>query len=206
MQQSITSPYFLKLLPICTGGRSHFSLNLRASLVPAYYRDKFSFCTKKRIGLCFTDGNMWPSKISNGPPKNRKGAKHGPQNYWPGDNTEPSRKDVLPSKIWNLYKKMGPPILMMGPHHIQSWVPRTPKHSTWCKTLTREEKSGSKWLGFRLGVRLSLRMQWFYLAIFEAVYGSHSQSKNGLYFPNFMYFSSYLPNFNKIFSQMCRKR
>ena len=34
MQQSITSPYFLKLLPICTGERSHFfSLNLRASLV-----------------------------------------------------------------------------------------------------------------------------------------------------------------------------
>ena len=59
-----------------------FSLNLRASLVPAYYRDKFSFCKKrKRIGLCFTDGNMWPSKISNDPPKNRKGAKHGPQNY-----------------------------------------------------------------------------------------------------------------------------
>ena len=82
MQQSITSPYFLKLLPICTGGRSHFfSLNSRASLVPAYYRDKFSFCKQKRIGLCFTDGNMWPSKISNGPPKDRKGAKHGPQNY-----------------------------------------------------------------------------------------------------------------------------
>ena len=30
--------------------------------------------------------------------------------------------------------------------------------------------------------------QW-YLAIFIALYGSHSQSKNGLYFPNFMYFS-----------------
>ena len=71
MQQSITSLYFLKLLSICTGGRiSHFfSLNLRASLVPAYYRGKFSFCKKKRIGLCFTDGKMWPSKISNGPPK-----------------------------------------------------------------------------------------------------------------------------------------
>ena len=77
MQQSITSPYFLKLLPICTRERSHFfSLNLSA-----YYRDKFSFCKKKRIGLCFTDGNMWPSKISNGPPKNRKGAQRGPQNY-----------------------------------------------------------------------------------------------------------------------------
>ena len=79
MQQSITSPYFLKLLPICTGGRSHFfSLNLRASLVHACYRNKFSFCKNKRIGLCFNDGNMWPSKISNG---KRKGAKHGPQNY-----------------------------------------------------------------------------------------------------------------------------
>ena len=51
-----------------------------------------------------------------------------------------------------------------------------------------------------------INVQWFYLAIFEAVYGSHSQSKNGLYFPHFMYFSSYFPNFNKIFSQMCRKR
>ena len=58
-----------------------FSLNVRASLVPVYYRDKFSFCKKKRIGLCSTDGNMWPSNISNGSPKNRKGAKHGPQNY-----------------------------------------------------------------------------------------------------------------------------
>ena len=68
MQQSITSPYFLKFLPICTGGRGRFfSLNLRASLVPAYYRNKFSFCKKKRIRLCFTDGNMWPSKISNDP-------------------------------------------------------------------------------------------------------------------------------------------
>ena len=76
---------------------------------------------------------MWPSKISNGPPKNRKGAKHGPQNYWPGDNTEPSRKDVLPSKIRSLYKKMGPQFQWWDPHHIQSWVPRTPKHSTWCK-------------------------------------------------------------------------
>ena len=73
MQQSITSPYFLKLLPICTGGRSHFFLNLRAKLVPAYYRDKFSFCKKRHIGLCFTDGNMWPSKISNGPQKIGRG-------------------------------------------------------------------------------------------------------------------------------------
>ena len=30
--------------------------------------------------------------------------------------------------------------------------------------------------------------------------------QNGLYFPNFMYFSFYFPNFNTIFSQMCRKR
>ena len=69
MQQSITSPYFLKLLPICIG---FFSLNLRASLVPAYYRDKVSFCKKRRTGLCFTDGNMWPSKISNAPPHPQK--------------------------------------------------------------------------------------------------------------------------------------
>ena len=65
MQQSITSPYFLKLL-ICTG-------NLRASLVPAYYRDKFSFCKKMCIGLCFTDdinvalkNFKWPTKKSEG--------------------------------------------------------------------------------------------------------------------------------------------
>ena len=41
-----------------------------------------AFVKKKRIGLCFTDGNMWPSKNSNGPPKYWKGAKHtcSPQN------------------------------------------------------------------------------------------------------------------------------
>ena len=43
---------------------------------------------------------------------------------------------------------------------------------------------------------------YFYLAIFTALYGSHSQSKNGLYFPNFMYFSTYFPDFFDIFSQM----
>ena len=99
----------------------------RASLVPAYYNDKFSFCKKKLIGLCFTDGNMWPSKISNGPPKNWKGAKNGPQNYWPGDNTEPSRKGVLLSKIWSLYKKMGPPISMMGPPSYSKLSPKDPQ-------------------------------------------------------------------------------
>ena len=50
----------------------------RASLVPAYYRDKFSFCKKKRIGLCFTDGNMWPSKISIWPPKKSEGGQTWP--------------------------------------------------------------------------------------------------------------------------------
>ena len=43
-----------------------------------------AFVKKKRIGLCFTDGNMWPSKNSNAPPppKYQKGAKHtcSPQN------------------------------------------------------------------------------------------------------------------------------
>ena len=29
---------------------------------------------------------------------------------------------------------------------------------------------------------------------FSALYESHSKSKNGLYFPNFMYFSTYFPN------------
>ena len=52
----------------------------------------------------------------------------------------------------------------------------------------------------------SLGYQWFYLAIFKALYESHSQSKNDLYFPNFMYFSTYFPNFHKIFSQIWRKR
>ena len=47
----------------------------------------FSAFVKKRFWLCFTDGSIWPSKISNGLPKNLKGAKHGPQNFWPGDNT-----------------------------------------------------------------------------------------------------------------------
>ena len=115
----------LSLLPIF----SNFSLFVQEEEVTssAYYRDKFSFCKKKRRGLCFTDGNMCPSKISNGPPKNWKGAKHGPQNYWPGDNTEPSRKDVLPSKIRSLYKKMGPPISMMGPPSYSKLSPKDPQ-------------------------------------------------------------------------------
>ena len=25
-----------------------------------YSLDKFSFCKKKAVGLCFTDGNKWP--------------------------------------------------------------------------------------------------------------------------------------------------
>ena len=41
---------------------------------------------------------------------------------------------------------------------------------------------------------------------FNALYGRHSQSKNGLYFPNFMYFSTYFPIFYDIFSQICSKR
>ena len=41
---------------------------------------------------------------------------------------------------------------------------------------------------------------------FTALYGSHSQSKNGLYFPNFMYFSTYFPNFYEKVSEMFRKR
>ena len=72
---------------------------------------------------------MWPSKISNGPPKNRKGAKHGPQLLTWGQHsyTEPSRKDVLPSKVRSLYKKMGPPISMMGPPSYSKLSPRDPQ-------------------------------------------------------------------------------
>ena len=40
-----------------------------------------AFVKKRRIGLCFTDGNIWPLKFSNGPPKKVKGAKHGRQNF-----------------------------------------------------------------------------------------------------------------------------
>ena len=64
MEQSITSPYFFRLLPICPGGL-------------AWSRSSSAF-VKKRIGLCFTDGNMWPSKISNGPPKKSEGSQTWP--------------------------------------------------------------------------------------------------------------------------------
>ena len=49
-------------------------------------------------------------------------------------------------------------------------------------------------------------MQWFYLAIFSALYGSHSKSKNGLYFPDFMYFSTYFPNITTYFSQNVKEK
>ena len=120
VQQSITSPYFLKLLTICTGG----SLNLRASLVPAYYRDKFSFCKKKvyRMVICGPQKfQMAPQKIGRGPNMALK-------------ITDlrttlmlPSRKDVLPSKIRSLYKKMGPPISMMGPPSYSKLSPKDPQ-------------------------------------------------------------------------------
>ena len=37
------------------------------------------------------------------------------------------------------------------------------------------------------------------IAIFKALFGSHSQSKNGFYLPNFVYLSTYLPNFHEMF-------
>ena len=62
---------FSQTLPICTGGSS---LNLRASLVPAYYRDKFSFCKKSVydcVSLMVICGpqkfQMAPQKIGRGP-------------------------------------------------------------------------------------------------------------------------------------------
>ena len=81
-----------------------------------------------------------PQKLQIAPQKNRKGGKHGPQNYWPGDNT------VTLSLHWRMYylpkfdayiKRWDPQFQWWDPHHIQSWVPRTPKHSTWCKTLLK---------------------------------------------------------------------
>ena len=46
-----------------------------------YYWVKFSFCKKKHIWLSFTHGNIWPAKISNGPQKMLKGAKHGSSKF-----------------------------------------------------------------------------------------------------------------------------
>ena len=87
-----------------------------------------------------------PQKFQMPPPpppkkKNRKGAKHGPQNYWPGDNTVTlslhGRMYYLP-KFEACIKRWDPQFQWWDPHHIQSWVPRTPKHSTRCKTLLYE--------------------------------------------------------------------
>ena len=36
---------------------------------------------KKRIGLLFTDGNIWPSKISNGPKINAEGGQTLPSKF-----------------------------------------------------------------------------------------------------------------------------
>ena len=65
----------------------HDNLFSSSFVFGTYYWDKFSFCKKKCIGLCFTDGNIPPSKISNGPQIMLKGAELGPQNFRPGDNT-----------------------------------------------------------------------------------------------------------------------
>ena len=52
---------------------SHFSSSFDLG---TYYWDKFSFCKKNHIGLCFTDDDIhvWPSKISNDP-ENAEGGK-----------------------------------------------------------------------------------------------------------------------------------
>ena len=57
-------------------------------------------------------GQTWPSKLLT----------WGQHSY-----TEPSRKDVLPSKIRSLYKKMGPPISMMGPPSYSKLSPKDPQ-------------------------------------------------------------------------------
>ena len=80
--------------------------------------------------LFWPDGNMWPSKISNGPPKKSEGGQTWPSKLltWGQHSyTEPSPKDVLPSKIRSLYKKMGPPISMMGPPSYSKLSPKDPQ-------------------------------------------------------------------------------
>ena len=118
------------VIPAILYRNSHFSLNLRASLVLHIIGTSSAFVKKMRIGLCFTDGNMWPSKISNDPPKKSEGGQTWPSKLltWGQHSyTEPSRKDVLPSKIRSLYKKIGPPISMMGPPSYSKLSPKDPQ-------------------------------------------------------------------------------
>ena len=126
MQQSITSPYFLKLLPICTGERSHFSLNLRASLVLHIMGTSPAFVKKDCVSLMVICGphkfQMAPQKIGRGQTWPSKLLTWGQHSY-----TEPSRKDILPSKILSLYKKTGPPISMMGPPSYSKLSPKDPQ-------------------------------------------------------------------------------
>ena len=98
----ITSPYFLKLLPICTGERSHFfSLNLRASLVLQIIGTSSAFVKKayRIVSLMVICG---PQKFQMAPPKKSEGGQTWPSKlltWGQRSYTEPSRKDVLPSKI-----------------------------------------------------------------------------------------------------------
>ena len=84
---------------------------------------------------------MWPSKISNGPPKKSEGGQTWPSKLltWGQHSyTEPSRKNVLPSEIRSFFEKDGTPnfndgtpiifkVESQGPPNIQldvkPWVP-----------------------------------------------------------------------------------
>ena len=92
------------------------------------------------------------------------------------------------------------PELLCGLSCDHRWSQTIPmRNSPWEKRILQG-------ITISLGPTILWVVKWFYLAIFKAVYRSHSQSKNGLYFPNFMYFSTYFPNFHKIFAQIWRKR
>ena len=51
-------------------------------------------------------------------------------------------------------KRWDPHFQWWDPHHNQSWVPGTPKHSTWCKTLCIDVLMGGRedkmLIGFRM--------------------------------------------------------
>ena len=56
---------------------NHFSSGFALGIIGT----SSAFVKKKSLWLCFTDGNIWPSKFSNGPQKMLKGAKHRLQNF-----------------------------------------------------------------------------------------------------------------------------
>ena len=121
----------------------HFSLFVRASLVLHIIGTSSAF-VKKAYRIVFHWWLFVALKNFKWPPKKSEGGKHGPQNYWPGDNTVTltlhGRMYYLP-KFEAYINRWDPQFQWWDPHHIQSWVPRTPKHSTWCKTLPKSTRT-----------------------------------------------------------------